>query len=496
MAVEYEADSSGVSSAVPECSSHRSSDPEDLPPVNIRISVFFDGTGNNLFNTDRREDGRGTRGDRDHRGSYENAYSNNARLATNITTTNSENNFHFPVYVEGVGTYHDSADDTRGMGFGSGNRGVIQRVVNCVIRTGNSIISLCNGNRRIQSLKIDVFGFSRGAAAARYFVFRVLHTPVDTSSTDFLIHNLTNSYGFSISEKKMPFVGLFDSVASFRPHVDLSFENDRRQLQLDSIQRPEVEKVVQLAAADEHRMNFPLSNIASAGSKGTQIFLPGVHSDIGGGYNNITLGNMIEDNLVVFELEGNQFTGVAQRNIMYETCNRVKDNLLSLGWYNNCETEIRPGLSRSELMVRFNEDTFSYQVLANRANISNKYSWIALHIMAEKAGEKDLHFDLVEFPLSDDNRLVRFKTRIENNTSSDQQWMTANDPQLKDIRHSFFHFSSHYTPLDIWVGLAWPMQPQLCTRTGVYADNHDNDIHLNETTGPIQLIRRRKILEG
>ena len=39
-----------------------------------------------------------------------------------------------------------------------------------------------------------------------------------------------------------------------------------------------------LVAAEEHRKNVSLTDIASAGSKGRELFLPGVHSDIGGDY--------------------------------------------------------------------------------------------------------------------------------------------------------------------------------------------------------------------
>ncbi len=39
-----------------------------------------------------------------------------------------------------------------------------------------------------------------------------------------------------------------------------------------------------MAESDEHRVNFRLTNINSAGSRGTEKFLPVVHSDIGGSY--------------------------------------------------------------------------------------------------------------------------------------------------------------------------------------------------------------------
>jgi hypothetical protein len=45
-------------------------------------------------------------------------------------------------------------------------------------------------------------------------------------------------------------------------------------------------KTLHLAAADEHRKDFPLHNIASSNANGGEEYcLPGVHSDIGGSYN-------------------------------------------------------------------------------------------------------------------------------------------------------------------------------------------------------------------
>jgi hypothetical protein len=524
MLVEYTGDPSSVSLVEPACSSSTSDDSEELPPINFRFSVFFDGTGNNLFNTNyltdtREATGTGrTVGDREHRGSYLASYSNNARLATNLVITNTENNYHIPVYVDGIGTYHMRADDDRGMGFGSDHRGIIERVSSCIIRIHNSIVTLSNGNRHIQNLKIDVFGFSRGAAAARYFVHRVLEYDSELNIGS-LIYRLTHrSHGFlfNIDNYEMPFVGLFDTVGSYRTlpsestigtvlispmigipeaiaETDLSIENDTVELHLNSIRHHKVKQVVHLAAADEHRANFPLTNINSAGThKGTQIFLPGVHSDIGGGYNNDSHGDMRENRLSIYELEGERY----QYDEMFHTCERVMANLFSLGWYNDSPSSLL------ELEVHWEPTTGNYRLLATRNNINNKYSWIALHIMAEKAGDKDLHFDLTEFPLSDDSRLVGFKARIENNTHSDQDWMTAHDPQLKDMRHSFFHFSSHFTP-DASTGLAWPMKPQLQNRVSeqyasndLGADNEEINLALNLTAGPIQSIRKRMILDG
>ncbi len=53
-------------------------------------------------------------------------------------------------------------------------------------------------------------------------------------------------------------------------------------LKLNAIQH--AKDVVHLTAADEHRKKFSLTDIRSAGGKGREICLPGVHADIGGSY--------------------------------------------------------------------------------------------------------------------------------------------------------------------------------------------------------------------
>jgi len=450
MAIEYTASSTGVSTgAEPECSSDSHTETEDLPPVNIRISVFIDGTGNNLYNVDSSR----PHGDADHRGSYEASYSNVARLATTLQLNNSENHFHFPVYVEGMGTLHNTGDDDAGSAFGAGERGIIDRVTSCVNHVKSRIISTCEGNRRIQKLEIDAFGFSRGAAAARHFVHRVLQTDSDFTS---LVNQLTNSYSFSISEHKIPFVGLYDTVGSYREGMVralASIEDDTAELHLDCLGLAQVEKVIQLAAGEEHRLNFPLTDIQSAvnAGKGTQIFLPGVHSDVGGGYNNIAAGHGKEEFLVLFD------TGITTERVRTYS-DIVKNNLVSLGWYRDDTTiEIAPDIPVREITV-----TDENKVVVNRINISNHYSRVPLHIMKEKASDKNLNFDLASYPITS-SFLREVKSNVENSTLSDEDWMSSTLPWLRRLRHGYFHYSSHFTARDILGGITsiWPMQPQL-----------------------------------
>ena len=57
------------------------------PLTDVTVTVFFDGTGNNMYNTDTR--GNAPKGTKfDEGSSYENAYSNVARLFKNYKSKN------------------------------------------------------------------------------------------------------------------------------------------------------------------------------------------------------------------------------------------------------------------------------------------------------------------------------------------------------------------------------------------------------------------------
>jgi len=109
------------------------------------------------------------------------------------------------------------------------------------------------------------------SAGARNYIFEAL------KESDSIYAGMEEE-GVLVKNIGIHFAGLFDTVSSHGP----SFSNDTRTLKLDTIRK--AKQVVHLVAAEEHRKNFSLTDIASTGNKGRELFLPGVHSDIGGGY--------------------------------------------------------------------------------------------------------------------------------------------------------------------------------------------------------------------
>jgi hypothetical protein len=129
----------------------------------------------------------------------------------------------------------------------------------------------------IEKITIDVFGFSRGAATARYAIYLLLK---DKNNLSVRLKKL----GFEVEEKtiEVGFAGLYDTVLSYM--ASQKFKSSRNKLWQTAHQY--AQKVVHLAAAEEHRKDFPIHNISSSkGNGGEEYYLPGVHSDIGGSYN-------------------------------------------------------------------------------------------------------------------------------------------------------------------------------------------------------------------
>jgi len=460
MNVQYTASPSAVSANVPPCEESESAEePQPLQPFKVRVSVFFDGTGNNMFNTRAGLHGRGSQD-----GSFGNEYSNIAKLSNYLTLQNNERDYHFSVYVEGMGTLHDNVDDDvgttatgAGMAFGTGDRGIVNRVTNAIRRIFLEIRNLGHGtNREITNLWIDAFGFSRGAAAARHFVHRVFSVYQGSSSLrTFVTHR--NHGNFIINELKIKFIGLYDTVGSFRVHGVIgalgSIEDDPQELHLHFTPHiGDIDKVVHIAAADEVRLNFPLTDITSAGGKGTTIFVPGAHSDVGGGYNNVShsRNGRRESNLHVYRIAIESPSILNAEDVRRKLLDE-KNRLIRLGYYQTGELEIS------------DDGRNAFVIIANRRDISNDYAKVPLKIMADEASQGGL---ILDASLQTDNELHPFLNTVYNfiNANKSQSiafWTSTNNPAfLPELRHGYFHSSAHYTPRSILGYTVYPLKIQ------------------------------------
>lgn len=264
----------------------------------LNISIFFDGTGNN-----KDADEPLLR------------WSNPTRLwrAAQMQSGPERNNFVF--YIAGVGTKYNGTSTTNwgkadafvedkalGMGFGAGGTrrtNLGQNNVNAALRKAlmqnasrlnavtkayaekatdaklSDISRTLAPYRLIRVINLSVFGFSRGAALARAFVNEFLKQCkiIDEKNIEFNHHPVN-----------IRFLGLFDTVASFGlPAINADNPFDEKNLVVPDV----VQRCVHYVAAHELRFSFPVDLIRKKGQyrpNWTEKTYPGVHSDVGGGY--------------------------------------------------------------------------------------------------------------------------------------------------------------------------------------------------------------------
>ncbi|OOF63813.1 T6SS phospholipase effector Tle1-like catalytic domain-containing protein [Rodentibacter pneumotropicus] len=240
----------------------------------LRIGVFFDGTGNNLFNDEARLSKNGV----SNIGKLYRLYEDN-KILKGKKLTECEITIK-AIYIEGVGTNAGQKDYSSGGAFGAlgGER------VNLAVQQVSKLLKIYSDEE--YQHQIDVFGFSRGAAMARDFINSL---------------NMLNQLKY-----KYKFIGLFDTVGSFGfPGDDKNWKAKTKHFSegnpeilvrdvFDSAPPKEyyeefnfnlspqsAEQIVHFVAMDEYRKNFPLTNTNGAGL--TYEFI-GAHSDVGGGY--------------------------------------------------------------------------------------------------------------------------------------------------------------------------------------------------------------------
>ncbi len=408
-------------------------DPEETKEkkkIKVRMSVFFDGTLNNRNNTQARESDSSVYKDnykKTEDTSYENDESNIAIMEAYVDKS-QDYEHSLNTYIEGAGTIDDKGDKTFGAGLGIGKAGVEAKVKKGLQRVNKKIDQTVDGdNEIIEQLILDVFGFSRGAATARYFIHKSLTaTPLKTSLTNLEIE---------VQKVEVKFAGLYDTVASHG--VDFIFgANDTKTLKLDAVSQ--AEKTIHLVASEEHRENFSVTDIESAGSKGKTVYLPGVHADIGGSYRDGASEGV--------KVKGKPVDGmVINRSMTRTKLDKERERLIAAGWYREDEIWVEePDINDYDHNPQFQQS----RLKVRRTGIKNQYSRIPLHIMADFAKESGIvlknDIDQKEAVSPDLAGLhKRLKSEAKKGGSKVEDWQ-HNEPWLCELRHDHLHFSAHY----------------------------------------------------
>lgn len=397
--------------------------------VTLRIGVFFDGTLNNANNgalgllcgashpikpEDLDAVCKPYMSDPD--SSYANDESNVKKLSGlyfapyEIQDTGEQQLFRM-LYIEGIGTSSDQEDSLMGAGMGRGATGVSSKVdgsfrqIMRIIRN----FTQTNPDSKIVNLTFDAFGFSRGAAAARHFANEVAlgqKGPLGQTIKMFR-RSFHETFGGEYQQDiQMGFIGLFDTVASVGGLVNLGYVRSQKAPWLNLyLPRSLFPNVVQLAARDEIRANFPLTRVKADHPEYT---LPGVHSDIGGGY--FPEGN---ECLLVSPMQALDVpvTTDVKYTSIYRDAQQVKAKWVANGWPAEMLEVVTPyarGLPPSQ-QDRLNPTKRVYAALQLKRPVRGELSRVYLRVMYELAKQQGVRF----IPLNEQSSRYVIPTELQ-----------------------------------------------------------------------------------
>ncbi|MGH1389238.1 MAG: T6SS phospholipase effector Tle1-like catalytic domain-containing protein [Aeromonas jandaei] len=393
----------------------------------LRIGVFFDGTANN---TAKHEEGKAALEDflaqcsdpleqermrqQCMAGAVSFSDTSQANDVTNIGKAyelylrTQQGRISVPVYIEGIGTEAGQGDSMKGQALDYGPTSSYDKVLLACRELVVAEITLQLGRVLptlgcIHKIEFDVFGFSRGASAARQFVNTIDqqadHPLVEAVAKESSIRLKAGFDWASREDCRIKFVGLFDTVCSSLLEA--------RSVTLAS---DCAERVVHLMAKDEWRYFFALTRITNdvEGKKiapnFTELALPGCHSDIGGGYySRWSLRNPNSDPALTEQKAIKLFQSMEpagtrpEQSSAYQQAMDYAQAKLSQGWGNGVSVLPTPASDpirgKVSLRVRtLNRPEFGWErplevsvtVLLNRV-VEGEYSRIPLHIMVEAA---------------------------------------------------------------------------------------------------------------
>ena len=354
--------------------------------------------------------------------------------------------YRYNIYVEGAGT--DAINDGSnllGSGFGNGDTGVVALVSKAVMMVSNIVKGFKIARPEIH---FDVFGFSRGATCARLFAFLVAREgEVLGGESKFKKFQASSLYKNNklcfldedeFSKKSVDFLGIYDTVSS----IGITYDNNVKDYGLYSPTLAKVKNTFHLCAVDEFREHFALTDIGkAANTSNAELFIPGCHSDVGGGYmlQNETFSLIYRPNLS----EKNRIYTENPQSKSGTTEEISAESLFTLGWvYSKGET--------------FTNYVTGY-IDCNREKVLGGYSNIPLRMMVRRAKiktsfEKFSNFPAGRFDIPKRLSKIGQEMLALANSSSGRKWYypdgSYSSLQYRILRHTYLHFSSTDTLID------------------------------------------------
>lgn len=426
----------------------------------------------------------------------------------------------YNLYIEGSGKFWDDHSDMIGLGMGTGRTGVVGLVSKAVVFVTDFVNSFVPLRKRKEvRLHFAVFGFSRGSTCGRLFSYLVVDNPnnLAVGTKNEFRHYLPNTYwegdkliilqDYSTEKKTVDFLGIYDTVSSigFLRKEDVStnyginrfgkkwFGEEKENVNhlhglfrisksdaannwhsdnvtnygLYSPQNKRVKHTFHICAMDEFRENFALVDLGKnlEGTTCTEVFMPGCHSDIGGGYMN-------EDDIERYTLR-KKIKDLPTRIIANEdprkpvlSSDLSQKVLEEVGWLDRTTSKkketyslgIVDGKGKPTMMTE-EQTTYIYEIddkVEFERFAKEGYSNIALKMMKKRAisGKFGLNWPTQFLPFSDgDNLPLRFqipedsildcvKTDCEKEfPEGERTWICPKMEEYKKIRRKYIHFT-------------------------------------------------------
>src|SRR5690606_12510949 len=406
---------------------------------------------------------------------YANAPSNVAKLWDLYIEEEKEvegtSTYRFSIYAPGAGTKTGDDDVLYSAATGMGEAGVVEQVKRAFKTLVETTKRLAEG-QPIDRLTLDLFGFSRGAAAARHAAHEI-----NQGENGLLAQMLAENGILWPKTVEIRFVGLFDSVAAIvNPAAgDLLAHNNRNHPVKLYLAPDKVGHAAHLTAAHEHRRNFALNSLQSRDgslpANFREISLPGVHSDIGGGYGD----SQREDVLLSRRLQvSRDRLRWPDKTLQWDNLEARRKQIEAEGWIGPYSLPVRQseqlqawpkdlgpeGPARLEVVTLRHEhpapDGRVELVLRMLRQVRGEYSQVALRLMHRLATDSGAPLQAIDTRKTDNTLpeelnpiLQQILKQVEQ--GSDAPSLTTEPEHL--LLQRYIHYSAHYNGIETLVAV-------------------------------------------
>ena len=382
----------------------------------------------------------------------------------------TDNEYAYKIYVSGSGVEREleKIGNWKGAAFGQGTTGVVGKVKDAISCINVKLTHFANVEDKNVTLNFHLFGFSRGATEARIFAHVVNKQKKEQDFGKSLwkhvfegkdrIKGIVKKGNISI-----PAMGIYDTVASvgvlFKNTIGnkalIDYENiidtwsklhhkNVNDLGLNDLGM--VDDVYHICALDEYRENFALVPIyESDARKKTEIYIPGCHADVGGGYSEgkdkkVTLYAGDNTYYPIIPKPYHLILDSAKGEPVFKKENYVKLNneqwpdqnmrlkLSEIGWVNSTEKgeyNYIPPIS------------FSFDKSTKKG-----YSYIGLHLMRDYFDYLGLFNIIEKFSVPPDLNTLKGEIKTFQGKGGVDKCFELNPARYAWLRNQYLHFSA------------------------------------------------------